>query len=313
MRRALLRVALQALAVVLIIYVIQDGIHYLNEGQQVIITQFGEPVRAPITAPGLYLDLPIIQSENTFDRRTLEYQTQPTQVPTKDKRYINVTAFALWRIDDPLKFFQRVQNQSGGQARLADILDGEARTAVARYNLIELVRSTTRNAQDVALQTEGEAVILQPLEKGRRSLEREVLDRATARAADLGIGIIDVRFKRISYVEEVQRAVFARMIAERQQIAQQFLSEGQGEAARISGERDRDLAKIQSEAYRSAEQARGKADATATKIYGDANGRDPDFYAFLKSMDTYERSLDSNTIMILDSDNELLKYLDKPR
>ena len=313
MRRALIVKGLLVLAALAVVYVIQDGIHYLNEPEQVIITQFGEPVRGPITTPGLYFDLPIVQTENTFDKRSLEYQSQPTQVPTKDKRYINVTAFALWRIADPLKFFQRVQDQNGGQARLADMLDGEIRTAVARYNLIELVRSTNRNAQDVSLQTEGEAVILQSLEKGRRSLEREVLDRASARAADLGIAVLDVRFKRISYVDEVQKAVFARMIAERQQIAQQFLSEGQGEAARISGERERDLAKIQSEAYRSAEQARGKADATATKIYGDANGRDPDFYTFVKSLDTYERSLDSNTIMILDSGSELLKYLGKPR
>jgi membrane protease subunit HflC len=313
MRRALLVKLLQAAAIVAVIYVIQDGIHYLNEGQQVIITQFGEPVRGPITAPGLYFDLPLVQTENTFDKRALEYQSQPTQVPTKDKRYINVTTFALWRIADPLKFFQRVQDQNGGQGRLADMLDGEIRTAVARYNLIELVRNTNRNAQDVSLQTEGEAVILQPLEKGRRNLESEVLQRASARAADLGIAVLDVRFKRISYVDEVQKAVFARMIAERQQIAQQFLSEGQGEAARISGERERDLAKIQSEAYRSAEEARGKADADATKIYGDANGKDPDFYTFVKSLDTYERSLDSNTIMILDSGNELLKYLGKPR
>jgi membrane protease subunit HflC len=206
-----------------------------------------------------------------------------------------------------------VQDQNGGQARLADMLDGEIRTAVARYNLIELVRSTNRNAQDVSLQTEGEAVILQSLEKGRRNLEREVLDRASARAADLGIAVLDVRFKRISYVDDVQKAVFARMIAERQQIAQQFLSEGQGEAARISGERERDLAKIQSEAYRSAEQARGQADAEATKIYGDANGRDPDFYTFVKTLETYEKSLDSSTVMILDSGSDLLKYLGKPR
>ena len=185
MRRALIVKSLLVLAAVAIVYVIQDGIHYLNEPEQVIITQFGEPVRGPITQPGLYFDLPIVQTENTFDKRSLEYQGQPTQVPTKDKRYINVTTFALWRIADPLKFFQRVQDQNGGQARLGDMLDGEIRTAVARYNLIELVRSPNRNAQDVSLQTEGEAVILQPLEKGRRSLEREVLDRASARAADL--------------------------------------------------------------------------------------------------------------------------------
>ena len=313
MRRRLLLLALQVAAVVAVIYIIQDGIHYLNEPDQVIITQFGEPVRAPITTPGLYFDLPIIQSENTFDKRALEYQSQPTQVPTKDKRYINVTAFALWRIADPLKFFQRVQDQSGGQARLADILDGEIRSAVARYNLIDLVRTTNRNPQDVAIQTEGESVILQSLEKGRRNLELEVLARASGRAADLGISVLDVRFRRMTYVEDVQKEVYARMIAERQQIAQQFVSEGQGEAARISGERDRDLAKIQSEAYRSAETMRGKADAEATRIYGEANGRDPDFYTFVKSLDIYERSLDANTIMILDSGSDLLKYLGKTK
>jgi membrane protease subunit HflC len=312
-KRQALAITLRVLAIAAIIYVIQDGIHYLNEPEVVVITQFGEPVRAPITAPGLFFDLPLVQTENRFDRRALEYLGQPTQVPTKDKRYINVTAFALWRIADPLKFFQRVQDMNGGQARLADILDGEVRTTVARYDLIELVRTTNRRAQDVAVETEGESVVLQPLTQGRIKLEREVLQHASARAADLGIAVLDVRFKRISYVDAVQQAVFARMIAERQQIAQQYVSEGQGEAARIGGERDRDLAKIQSEAYRTAEDTRGKADADATKIYGEANGRDPDFYAFVKSLDTYEKSIDSSTIMILDTDNDLLKYLSKPK
>jgi membrane protease subunit HflC len=313
MKNQVIAIALRVLAVAAVIYVIQDGIHYLNEPEVVVITQFGAPVRAPIVQPGLFFDLPLVQTENRFDRRALEYLGQPTQVPTKDKRYINVTAFALWRVADPLKFFQRVQDMNNGQARLADILDGEVRTTVARYDLIEIVRTTNRRPQDVSVETEGENVVLQPLSQGRAKLEQEVLKRATERAADLGIAVLDVRFKRISYVDAVQQAVFARMIAERQQIAQQYLSEGQGEAARIGGERDRDLAKIQSEAYRTAEQTRGKADADATKIYGDANGRDPDFYAFLKSLDTYEKSIDSSTIMILDTDNELLKYISKPK
>ena len=313
MKRQALAIALRVLAVAAVIYVIQDGIHYLNEPEVVVITQFGEPVRTPITTPGLFFDLPLVQAENRFDRRNLEYLGQPTQVPTKDKRYVNVTAFAMWRIADPLKFFQRVQDMNNGQARLADILDGEIRTTVARYDLIEIVRTTNRRAQDVAIENDSERLVLQPLSQGRRNLERETLQRATARAADLGIALLDVRFKRISYVDAVQQAVFARMIAERQQIAQQYLSEGQGEAARIGGERDRDLAKIQSEAYKTAEETRGKADADATKIYGEANGRDPDFYAFVKSLDTYEKSIDSSTIMILDTDNELLKYLSKPK
>ncbi len=313
MKPTVAAITLRVLAAAAIIYVVQDGIHYLNEPEVVVITQFGEPVRAPITKPGLFFDLPLVQTENRFDRRALEYLGQPTQVPTKDKRYINVTAFALWRIADPLKFFQRVQDMNGGQARLADILDGEIRTTVARYDLLEIVRTTNRRPQDVAIENDSENLVLQPLSQGRRNLERQTFQRASARAADLGIAVIDVRFKRISYVDAVQQAVFARMVAERQQIAQQYLSEGQGEAARISGERDRDLAKIQSEAYRAAEDTRGKADADATRIYGEANGRDPDFYAFVKSLDTYEKSIDSSTILILDTDNDLLKYLSKPK
>lgn len=296
-----------------LLYVVQDGIFGIDEPQQVIITQFGDPIGGPITTPGLHFDLPLVQTENYFDKRYLEYESKPTQVPTRDKRYISVSMFALWRIDDPLKFFQRVQDEAGAQARLADILDGEIRNAVARYDLIELVRSSNRSPDAVAVQSEEESVILQRIEKGRPQLAREVLDRSAARAADLGIHILDVRFKRLSYIDEVQKAVFARMIAERQRIAQQFVSEGQGEAARISGERDRDLARIQSEAYRTAEQRRGKAEADAAKIYAEANGRDADFYAFVKSLETYERSLDLNTIMILDSSNDLLKYLGKIR
>jgi membrane protease subunit HflC len=312
-RSSALKVLGWGLGGLVLVYAIQNGINQNNEGQQAIITQFGEPVRAPITAPGLFLDVPIVQTENYFDKRLLEYENQTTQVPTRDKRYISVSAFAVWRISDALTFFRRVQDENGARARLTDIFDGEIRSAVARYDLIELVRNATRNAADVSIQSEGEAVILQPLTKGRRSLEREVLERASARAADLGIRVLDVRFKRMSYIDEVQKSVFARMIAERQQMAQEFISEGQGEAARITGERDRDLARIQSEAYRTGEQRRGAADAEATKVYAEANGRDADFYAFVKSLDTYERALDPGTVMILDSDSELFKYLGRSR
>jgi modulator of FtsH protease HflC len=312
-RSSVLRLLSWGLGGLALMFVIQNGINQNNEGQQAIITQFGEPVRAPITAPGLFLDVPIVQTENYFDKRLLEYENQTTQVPTRDKRYISVSAFAVWRISDALTFFRRVQDENGARARLTDIFDGEIRSAVARYDLIELVRNATRNAADVSIQSEGEAVILQPLTKGRRSLEREVLERASARAADLGIRVLDVRFKRMSYIDEVQKSVFARMIAERQQMAQEFISQGQGEAARITGERDRDVARIQSEAYRTGEQERGRADAEATKIYADANGRDADFYAFVKSLDTYERALDPGTVMILDSDSELFKYLGRSR
>ena len=293
--------------------VVWSAVYQVGETNQAIVTQFGDPIGGPVTTPGLHLKVPLIQIVSLFDKRFLEYENRPTQVPTKDKRYLSVAAFARWRVSDPLKFFQRVQDEDGAQARLADILDGEIRNTVARYDLIELVRTTNRGAQAVAVQSEEESVILQTIEKGRPRLAREVLDRAAARAADLGIEILDVRFKRLSYIEAVQKAVFARMIAERQRIAQQFLSGGQGEAARISGERERDLARIQSEAYRPGEAQRGKAEAEAARIYAGAYGQDPDFYAFVKSLETYERSMDPNTIMILDGNSDLLKYLSRSR
>jgi len=301
------------LMVLAIIYVLNDGIHYNDETEQTVITQFGDPVRQPVTTPGIFFDVPIIQTENTFDNRLLEYQSRPTQVPTKDKRYINIGAFALWRISDPLKFLQRVQDEAGAQARIDEIVDGEIRNAVARYDLIELVRTTTRTPQDVAVQSEEESVVLTPLEKGRAKLEAEILEKSRQRSADLGFDIVDVRFKRMSYVEDVQKAVFARMIAERRRVAEQYRSEGEGEAARISGERDRDLAQIQSEAYRTGEDRRGKADADATRIYAGAYTKDPEFYAFTKSLETYERSFDPNTVMVIDSNSELMKFMGKTK
>jgi len=308
------RTTLVTLAVAIAtVYVIQDSIHFNDESQQVVITQFGDPIGKPVTAPGLYFDLPLVQTENSFSKRSLEYQSKPTQVPTRDKRYISVAAFALWRINDPLKFFQRVQNEAGAQARLDEIVAGEVRNAVARYDLIELVRTTTRPVAQLASPSEEEAMILTNLEKGRARLAAEILERSRARSPDLGFEIVDFRFKHISYVDEVQKAVFARMTAERQRVAEQYRSEGQGEAARISGQRDRDLAQIQSEAYRASEERRGKADADATRIYAGAYGRDPDFYAFQKSLETYEKSFDPNTVLILDSNSDLLKYLGKSR
>ena len=208
-------------------------------------------------------------------------------MPTKDKRFIWVDTYARWRITDPLLFFQRLQDEFGAQSRLDDILDGETRNAVARHDLIELVRSSNRSPDDVPIESEEEAVILELIERGRQAITAEILETASERTADLGIELLDLRLKRINYVEEVQQDVFARMIAERQRIAEQFRSEGQGESARIHGERERELAQIQSEAYREAEELRGQADAEATRIYADAYERDANLYAFMKSLETY--------------------------
>ena len=289
------------------------SVYTVNEVEQVIITQFGEPVGDPITTPGLKFKVPFIQTANRFDKRFLEWDGDPNQIPTRDRRFIWVDTYARWRITDPLLFFQRLQNERGAQTRLDDILDGETRNAIARHDLIEVVRTSNRDPAEVEIGDDAEATILEPIEMGRQDIVDEILLAAAARTADLGIELLDLRLKRINYVEEVQRDVFLRMIAERQRIAEEFRSEGQGESARIGGERERDLAQIQSEAYRVAQELRGEADAEATAIYAEAYNRDSDFYAFTKSLETYELTMDPSTFFILGTDSELLRFLEQPR
>ena len=301
-----------AVGVALLVLLAQSA-YTVSETDQVIITQFGEPVGDPVVTPGLHFKVPFIQRTNVFDKRFLEWDGSPNQVPTRDRRFIWVDTYARWRITDPLLFFQRLRDERGAQSRLDDVLDGETRNAVASHDLIELVRSTNRNPDDVLIDSEEEAVILERLERGREEITREILNTAAGRTADLGIELLDLRLKRINYVEEVQQDVFARMIAERQRVAEQFRSEGQGESARINGERERELAQIQSEAYREAEELRGEADAAATGIYAEAYNRDADFYAFTKSLETYELTMDPSTIFILGTDSELLRFLEQPR
>ena len=302
-----------ALFVLPVTVVLVSATYTVDETQQVIITQFGEPVGDPITTSGLKLKVPFIQTAHFFEKRFLEWDGSPNQVPTRDKRFIWVDTYARWRISDPLRFFQRLRDERGAQSRLDDILDGETRNAVAKNDLIELVRSSNRNPDDVPIETEEEGSILERIKKGRQNIVNEILETSAGRTADLGIELLDLRLKRINYVEEVQKDVFARMIAERQRIAEQFRSEGQGESARIAGEKERDLAQIQSDAYRVAEELRGEADAEATEIYAGAYNRDPEFYAFMKSMETYERTMDPSTFFILGTDSDLLRFLENPR
>ena len=303
----------QLFGLVLILVVLSSATYQVHETNQVIITQFGQPIGGAKTEPGLHFKVPFIQKTNYFEKRFLEWDGSPNQVPTKDKRFIWVDTYARWRIVDPLRFFERLRDERGAQSRLDDILDGETRNSVARYDLIELVRSNNRNPDDVLVESEEEAAILEGIEMGRGNIAAEILATSAQRTEDFGIELLDLRLKRINYVEEVQQDVFARMIAERQRIAEEFRSEGEGEAARIAGERDLELLRIQSEAYREAEELRGVADGTATAVYGNAYNSDPDFYAFTKSMETYEATMDSTTMFILGTDNELLKYLEQPR
>ena len=298
-------------AIVLLVFATLGGAFFMvNEAQQVIITQFGKPVGEPILTPGLKVKMPFIQKANYFDKRFLEWDGEPNEVPTRDKRFIYVDTYARWRITDPLLFFQRLRDERGAQSRLDDILDGETRNTIAKHDLIEVVRSTNREFE-VSSAIEGEA--MRQITAGRAVLEQEVLTNASARTEVLGIEILDFQFKRTNYAEKDRPKVYERMISERQRIAEEYRSEGAGEAARILGNKDRDLKQITSEAYREAQEIKGKADAEAADIYAAAYNRDPDFYRFLKTMEVYTTTMGKDTILLLTTDGEFLRYMERDR
>ncbi len=290
-----------AIAIIIALSVVGGAFFIVDETQQVIVTQFGKPVGKPITAPGLHMKVPFIQNTNYFDKRFLAWDGDPNQIPTKDKRFIWVDTYARWHITDALLFFQRLRDERRAQSRLDDILDGETRNAIAKHVLIELVRSSNPEAQEEP----GTLTI----KFGREKLEQEVLKAASSRVVDLGIEILDFKFKRINYVEEVRREVYARMISERKRIAEEYRSEGAGEAARISGEKDRELKTITSEAYRKTQEIRGKANSQAADIYAAAYNKDPEFYRFTRTMESFTKIMDDNTTLVMSTDGDLLKYL----
>ncbi len=297
--------------VVLAIITILNSYFILDETQQAIVTQFGRPVGEPRTNPGPNFKVPFIQKVQFFDKRYLEWDGASNQVPTKDKKFIFVDTYARWEIIDPLQFFMRLKDERSGQSRLDDILDGETRNAVASHELLDIVRSTNREpvvTEDVIEEME----TLEKISVGRGKIEVLILQKANERASDLGIRILDFRFKRMNYVEEVRNRVYDRMISERNRMADQFRSEGQGEARIIEGNKERDLAKIQSEAIREAEMIRGRADAEATNIYASAynlNAETRKFYNFVRSMESLERSMDEQTSIIITTDSEFYKFL----
>ncbi len=288
---------------------VASGMFYtVNETEQVVITQMGKPVGSPVTEPGLHFKLPFIQQANYFEKRFLAWDGNPNQIPTKDKRFIWVDTYARWRISDPLLFFQRLRDQLHAQSRLSDILDGGTRNVVARHLLIELVRSKgfeqeTKVSDSPEMNT--------PIKYGRQALAQEVLENASRRAEPLGIEILDFRFKRINYVEQVRKEVYARMISERMRIAEQYRSEGAGEAAKIEGQMERELKVIASEAYRKSKDIKGKADAKATDIYAAAYGKAPEFYSFLRTLDSYRKALKKDTTVILSTDSAFLRYIEE--
>lgn len=284
----------------------------VNETEQVIITEFGKPKGAAITEPGLKFKIPFLQKANSFEKRYLEWDGDPNQVPTKDKVFIFIDTYARWQITDPLKYFERLGNETGAQARIDDILDGETRNAVASHNLIELIRSTNRTPTTSSEFSDIVEDTLQNIQVGRELIQQQIVDLAKERTSDLGIEILDFRFKRINYAEEVRRTVYDRMISERNRIADKFRSEGQGESSRINGEKERELLRIQSEAFREAETIRGRADAQAAAIYNAAYNRTAaarDLYSFTKSMEAYRNTIDTETSLIISTNSEFYKYL----
>lgn len=312
MRKAL--VPIIGIVVLLGVLGVGGAFYIVDETEQVVITQFGNPKGDPVTTPGPKIKLPFIQKANYFDKRFLEWDGDPNEVPTRDKRFIHVDTYARWRITDPLKYFQRLRSEQGAQSRLDDILDGETRNVIANHDLIEVVRSSNREfavSEVVAGETVQES--FETIEQGREKLAQEVLQAAQTRTEDLGIEILDFQFKRLNYVEQVRIEVYNRMISERNRIAEQFRSEGAGESARISGEKERELAEITSEAYRLAQAIKGRADAEAADVYAAAYNRDAEFYRFLKTMEVLRETLDSNTVLVLSTDSEFLRYLGRSR
>ena len=296
-------------------YVLISSIYTVSEVEQMIITQFGKPVGQPVTSAGLKVKVPFIQEINPIDKRVLEWDGSPSDMPTKDKLYISVDLFARWRFTDPLQYFLRLRDERSAQSRLDDILGSETRNAVAKHELIEIIRTTKdRVPLRDALLTEAELDMgsLVPIQKGRKQVEQEIFTAAAEKVRVFGIELLDIRFKRINYNESVRPKIYDRMISERRQIAERFLSEGNGEAARIRGNRVRDLNKIQSEAYRQVEEIRGVADAKATEIYARAYNQSPEavaFYEFTRTMQAYKSIIAENTTLVLSTDSDLFKFL----
>jgi membrane protease subunit HflC len=319
-RSVQLRIAL--LFVLTIGLLVGSGAFYtVPETEQVIVTQFGKPVGEPVTSAGLYFKIPFMQEVNRLNRQILDWDGPRSEMPTRDKLYISVDAFARWRIVRPLEYFRRLRDERSAQSRLDDILGSETRNAVAKHDLIELIRTTKdrKPAMDQSLAEPADAAgnigVLHPIRKGRKLIEQEIHVAAKGKLAEFGIELLDLRFKRINYNPSVVEKIYERMISERQQIASRFRSEGEGEAARILGDKERDLSVIESTAYKTVEEIRGAADAKATAIYAAAYSTTAEarsLYEFVKTMDTYQKIIGTEDTLVLSTSSEPYRLLNDP-
>ena len=297
--------------IVIIIFILFGAVYVVDETEQVVVTQFGKAIGKPKKDPGLYFKIPIIQQANYFPKNLLEWDGDPGQIPTLDKTFIWVDTFARWKIVDPLKFFETANNVVNALGRLDDIIDPAVRNFVTSYPLIETVRMTNRelDIREAGVDEVKEISPLGEVKTGRAKITQGIMAQAQPKLAKFGIELVDVKIKRLNYVEQVQRSVYQRMIAERKQIAEKFRSEGKGEARKVEGDKEREMKRITSGAYRKAQEIKGKADAEATKIYAQAYGQDPDFYSFVNTLDIYKETLDKDSTLVLSTDSEFFKYM----
>jgi membrane protease subunit HflC len=299
----------------IIVIVIYGAAYSVDETEQVVVTQFGRIVGEPKTDPGLKFKVPFIQKANYFNKNLLEWDGDPGQVPTLDKTFIWVDTFARWKIVDPVKFFQTVNNRFAAVGKLNDIIDPAVRNFITSHHLIEAVRKSNRELDTAELgieESDRKTRVIYNISIGRQKITQGILEQAQPKLTPFGIELVDVKIKRINYVEEVRKSVYGRMIAERNQIAEKFRSEGKGEAQKILGNKERDLQEIESEAFKRAQKIKGNADAEATIIYADAYGKDPEFYSFVQTLEIYREALDKNSSLILSTDSEFLKFLKGP-
>jgi len=322
------RIVAPLLLLAILVVLIAGGTFYqVDETEQVIVTQFGEPTRAPVTTPGLKMKVPFIQTVRRFDKRVIEWDGLPGQIPTLDKRFIVLDTTARWRIADPLRFLQSVGDERSAQSRLDDLINSAARDVVSSHLLIQTVRTFARelpldepdegsdeqraapgNKPDTV--TPPTAQDVAPEERlGRDRLTELMVKRAKANLPNLGIELIDVRIKAVNYVREVEQRVYERMISERRRIAARFRSAGDGASAKIRGEKERELDRLRSEAYRKAQEVIGKADAEAAGIYAEAYSQDPEFYAFYQTLESYKQTFQKNASILLSTKGDFYRYL----
>jgi membrane protease subunit HflC len=289
------------------------SLYRLQEGQQVVILQFGRPVGAPVTEAGLHFKLPFVQEVRRFEKRLLVWDGDPNQIPTAGREFIWLDTTARWRIVDPLKFLESVATEQGAQSRLDDIIDSAARDLISANSLVELVRSSSWETPKGEVLEEAPKEVIEELRKevqlGREEITRAILAQARKITPQYGIEVVDVRIKRLNYVESVREKVYARMISERKRIAARFRSEGEGQSAEVLGNMEKELRQIRSGAYRKVQEIRGKADATATGVYGKAYGRDPEFYAFSRTLEALKEDQNKNSVILLTTDSDYYKYL----